>query len=419
MSAALRIVVSHPSRQGNMYRVPMAAQACGFRVDFLTGLYYRPDRFPFTLLDTLPDSTRTRLVERLERRRLDGLAPASVHTVSGPLPELAYRWLGYRTGNALHDRLAAAWIGRHAGPGEDGVFHGFQESCASSLAAARRRGLVRLLESTLPPSTLPILAAEHDRIGRLWSGPARPSRELLRELSMTDYHVAQSHFALRSLAEYGVDPNRVFLMPLGVETGRFSPAGPGSAGRRPFRALFTGQLTIRKGVHHLLQAWAAAGLPDAELLLAGSAPDPFMRDLVARAPGSPRYLGFVPHARLQAVYREADVFVFPSLAEGGVYVIYEALASGLPCIVSENAGSAVRDGIEGFVVPVGDVEALAARMRQLHDDPNLRQRMSEAARARAEGFSWENFYRRVGIMYRTALAQGGAALAEPMDLFER
>src|SRR5262245_63762534 len=105
MNADLRAVVSHPSRQGNMYRVPMGAQESGIEVDFLTGFYYRPGRFPFTLLGALPAAKRARLLEQLERRRLAGLDPTCVHMVSGPLPELSYRWLGYRAGNALHDRL--------------------------------------------------------------------------------------------------------------------------------------------------------------------------------------------------------------------------------------------------------------------------------------------------------------------------
>ena len=65
----------------------------------------------------------------------------------------------------------------------------------------------------------------------------------------------------------------------------------------------------------------------------------------------------------------ADVFVFPSLFEGSAVVTYEALACGLPSVVTPNAGSVVRDGLEGFVVPPRDVEALAARMEQLGDDP--------------------------------------------------
>ncbi len=56
----------------------------------------------------------------------------------------------------------------------------------------------------------------------------------------------------------------------------------------------------------------------------------------------------------------ADVFVFPSLFEGSAVVTYEALACGLPCIVTPRPGSVVRDGVEGLIVPARDVEALAA-----------------------------------------------------------
>jgi glycosyltransferase involved in cell wall biosynthesis len=360
---------------------------------------------------------RQRLAVWLERRRLAGLDDA-VTMVSGPLPELAYRWLGYRPGNALHDYLAARWMARHVRPGEPGLFHGFQESCGRSLRTARRLGLVSLVESTLPPSTLPLVAAEYRRLGQPWSGPTRPSPELLAELSASDYVVAQSRFARQSLVDHGVAPGRVVLMPLGVDIDRFRPAPPDPA-PRPFRLLFAGQMSVRKGVHHLLEAWSMLDLPEGELLFAGAPRDRYIQDLLARAKGRHRALGFIPHARLHEVYQQADLFVFPSLAEGGVYVIFEALAAGLPCIVSANAGSAVRDGIEGFVVPVGDVDALAVRLSQLAGDDALRRRMARAARTRAQQFAWPAFYRRIGLMYRDAVAREGRAAAGPTDMFER
>jgi glycosyltransferase involved in cell wall biosynthesis len=414
--AGFRAVVSHPSKQGNMYRVPLGALRSGIATDFLTGFYYRPGDLPWRLLALLPAARRARAVELLERRQLGGLDEA-VTMVSGPLPELAYRWLGYGAGNALHDRLASRWLERHCRPGTRGVFHGFQESCGRSLETARRRGLVTLLESTLPPSTLPLVAAEYRRLGQPWSEATAPSATLLAELPRADYVVAQSRFAQRSLAEYGVAPGRVLLMPLGVDVARFRPAPV--VAPHPFRVLFTGQMSVRKGVHHLLEAWSRLALPEAELLFAGAPRDAYIQDLLKRQRGRVRYLGFVPHARLHEVYQQADLFVFPSLAEGGVYVIYEALACGLPCIVSANAGSAVRDGVEGFVLPVGDVEGLAERIVALAVDSDRRRRMAAAARARAEHFSWEHFYRRIGLMYRAAVERGGAPFDGPLDLFER
>lgn len=415
----MRAVVSHPSKQGNMYRVPAGAAASGIPTDFLTGFYFKPDRFPWPLLSLFPAPRRRHIEEKLDRRRLGEMDEALVRQVSGPLPELFYGWFkGYRQGNALHDWLAARWLRRHVESGTTGVFHGFQESCVRSLATAKSRGLTALLESTLPPSTMPLVAAEYRRLGVPWHAPSEPSAELLAELPQADFHVAQSAFAERSLIDYGVEPGRIFRMPLGVDTSRFRPAdGPRPAG--VFRALFAGQMSVRKGVHHLLAAWDAAGLRDAELVFAGAPRDRYIADLLDKRASGIRRLGFVPNARFHETYQSADVFVFPSLAEGGVYVIYEALASGLPCIVSANAGSAVRDGIEGFVLPVGDVDGLALRLRQLAEDATLRARMAKAARSRAEQFAWPRFYARIGIMYREAVVRKGRAAAGPMDLFDR
>ncbi|GAC1465250.1 MAG: hypothetical protein NVSMB9_04670 [Isosphaeraceae bacterium] len=88
----------------------------------------------------------------------------------------------------------------------------------------------------------------------------------------------------------------------------------------------------------------------------------------------------------------ADVFVFPSLFEGSAVVTYEALACGLPTIVTPNAGSIVRDGIEGFLIPPGNVEILAERMERIGKDFARRAAMSAAARSRAEEFDWPRYH---------------------------
>src|SRR6202040_262152 len=92
-------------------------------------------------------------------------------------------------------------------------------------------------------------------------------------------------------------------------------------------------------------------------------------------------LGRVSQSEMPARMASADVFVFPSLFEGSAVVTYEALATGLPCVVTPSAGSVVRDGVEGFIVPPGEVEPLAERMERLGDDPALRQAVGLAARA--------------------------------------
>lgn len=393
-----RVIVSHPIHQGFAYQTVKACQENDIRVNFLTGLYYKPEALPFRLIDWLPGRWAGGLRHRLERRRLVGLDPEAVTLLSGPLPDIARRlFRSSRAGNAIHDRLAGRWLRRHVAKGEKGIYHGFLGSCLGSLKIAKARGLATVLEITLPPSAGVMVAQEHRRLGRTDVQMPDLSVELA-EIGTADYLVAQSSFGVNFLTDQGVPAQRIFLLPLGADTARFHPLeAPRS--EPPFRALFVGHLSVRKGLHHLLQAWSELDLPQAELVLVGNPVDKHGAALLERYRGTYRRLGFVTHERLPEVYRDCDIFVFPSLAEGGALVISEALASGLPCVVSANAPSVLRDGLEGYIVPVGDVAALKERILRLHSDRALRTRMAAAARRRAEDFSWTDYYRRVGLMY--------------------
>ena len=151
-----------------------------------------------------------------------------------------------------------------------------------------------------------------------------------------------------------------------------------------------GGVTQRKGIKYLLEAWRRVRRPGWRLQLLGplpSDPGPLVDYL-----GEVEHLGCVSHAEMPSRMAVADVFVFPSLFEGSAVVTYEALACGLPSIVTPAAGSVANDGIEGFVVPAGDVDCLAEVMSRLGEDPGLRGRMAVAARTRAEAFDWPRYH---------------------------
>jgi glycosyltransferase involved in cell wall biosynthesis len=111
----------------------------------------------------------------------------------------------------------------------------------------------------------------------------------------------------------------------------------------------------------------------------------------------------------------ADVFVFPSLFEGSAVVTYEAMACGLPSVVTPNAGSVARDGVEGFEVPARDVSQLAERMARLGNDPELRARMSAAARRRAEAFDWPRYHQAVNAVARELISERETADSLAID----
>jgi glycosyltransferase involved in cell wall biosynthesis len=98
---------------------------------------------------------------------------------------------------------------------------------------------------------------------------------------------------------------------------------------------------------------------------------------------------------MAAHYRWADVLVLPSICEGSATVCYEALAAGLSVITTPNAGSVVRDGLDGFVVPIRDARALAEKLEQLASDPRLLADMSASAAARACEFTIAGYAERL------------------------
>ena len=394
------VIISHPAKQGNIYERPLAAQKAGIPVTFLTGLYYKPDKFPYNLVKYLPEKQLIAVRSKLEIRRIEGLDPEAVISLYGPWLELALRpFKYYKTWYNIHDRLASKWIQNYRKPDAPIILHCFDTSSSRTILAARKKGIITALEVTYPPSTYSIVSNEYRRLGLpVEKKDSSPPPKLLIEMREADYLIAQSWFSIDSFIEYGVPKGKIILLPLGVDTTKFTPS-PKKNSTTTFRVLFVGQLDIRKGLHHLLKAWTQLNLTDSELILAGLPINQHGKSLLEEYRGSYRWLGFVPHSQVPKVYQDSDIFVLPSLSEGGSNVIHEALACGLPSIVTTNAGSVVRDGVDGYVIKTGDVEALKEKICRLYHDADLRSQMSVRAREQSEKFSWPHFHRRLKLMY--------------------
>jgi glycosyltransferase involved in cell wall biosynthesis len=210
----------------------------------------------------------------------------------------------------------------------------------------------------------------------------------LRDLEWADLILVPSDHIAGELSRHGTPRERIRVVPYAADTVRFRPAERPATGEG-CTFLFAGGIAQRKGIKYLLQAWQRVRRPGWRLQLLGAAP----RDLSALAPwmAGVELLGRVPHAEVPARMAAADVFAFPSLFEGSAVVTYEALACGLPSVVTPAAGSVVRDGMEGLIVPPADVETLAEAMECLGNDPELRREMGHAARRRAEAFDWSRY----------------------------
>lgn len=226
----------------------------------------------------------------------------------------------------------------------------------------------------------------------------------LRDIELADRILVPSDHIAETLIRYGTSRDKITVIPYAADTCRFRPD---SAKRhdKSCTFLFAGGITQRKGIKYLLEAWRRIRRPGWRLQLLGGLPsDPgplvdYLDDV--------EVLGRVSHAEMPAIMAAADVFVFPSLFEGSAVVTYEALACGLACVVTPDAGSVVRDDIEGRLVPPGNIERLAEAMEQLGQDPDRRASMSVAARARAESFDWPRYHLAVAGVARHAIGNPG------------
>jgi glycosyltransferase involved in cell wall biosynthesis len=231
--------------------------------------------------------------------------------------------------------------------------------------------------------------------------PDRILRQVDREIELADVIFAVSRFHRDSFIAAGVPEGKLVVTTLGVDSERFSPA-PTDRGDHLFRVLFVGQISQRKGLSYLIEGYESAGLGDAELLLVGA---PVGTTAPWRDRPGVRHLPPMPRAELPGVYADADVFVLPSLVEGFAMTPLEAMACGLPVIVSDHTGAndVVEDGVNGYVVPIRDPGAIGERLRHLHGNPRLREEMGRAARATAERHSWRSYGERVAAAVRERL----------------
>ena len=103
------------------------------------------------------------------------------------------------------------------------------------------------------------------------------------------------------------------------------------------------------------------------------------------------FVGYVSREALNPHYNAADVFVLPSYNEGMSLAVLEAMAAGLPVVVTRTGGTEelVEDGVNGFAFDWGDIEALANRLKDFANDRTLSRRMGDASRNRARNFSWD------------------------------
>jgi len=349
---------------------------------------------------------------KLEGRRIHGVPSSAVLKISVPellqriLPRL--RLISLERADWLNNHLFDSFAKRGVEPCD--IFHFVSSVGLYCAQKAKPLGATIICDvrQEHPAFQRRILEQESRRFGlEAEVTGSSYERKIFEEFELADFIIVPSSHAKRTYLAEGFAPERLLVLPYGVELKDFHPPKTIASA---FRVIYAGSLTLRKGPQYLLEAFAG-GIPGVELVLAGSI-DPAFKPILARYAGVFTYAGVLPKLDLQKLYATGSVFVLPSLADSFSLATLEAMACGLPVIISENTGAAdvVENGRHGFVVPIRDAASIREKLIFMRDNRRARMEMSAAAAERAQTMSWTRYGSAAVEIYQRIYSGRGAPL---------
>jgi len=222
------------------------------------------------------------------------------------------------------------------------------------------------------------------------------------EYQLADFIVVPSNFAKESFIKKSFKREKIIVIPLGVDVNLFKPIPKED---KKFRIILVG-ISVQKGVHYVLKAISELRLKDIEVFLIGIPNQdikPLLKVYKYNKELNLNLIGGIPKNQLYKYYSQGSVFILFSLEDGFGMVVLEAMAVGLPVICSTNVGAkdVVREGIDGFIVPIRDTEALKEKIIFLYEHPQLCKEMGEAARENViRNYTWQHYGERIIETYK-------------------
>lgn len=393
------VILSHAGIQYS-YQLASALQEARFLRSFFTTIYHSGDPRPLPFF----------IHRYAGRRHFYGLQKELI--VSNPWPEFFQKILGLiLRKNYFATSHVMTWCNsifdyntsRRLKNFDFDIFIGLSGGSLESLKAAKAAGKISIVDQhdIHFNAARRILKEEIELHPEFASSiPYWPPYEpyldkVQKEFGIADFILVPSSFALQSHLAEGIPKEKLILMPHG-----FRPWSeeiiPAPLEGETFRILFVGTLTQRKGIKYLLEAVRQLNLPKIELTMIGDqmvdskALDPYREHF--------RYIRYTPYPLLGNFFKNAHLLVLPSVYDAFGMVALDAMGAGLPVIVSENtaAGSdVVRNGTDGYVVPIRNIEALKNRIEILYSNRSLLHEMGNNARERVKQFSWDQYKNRL------------------------
>ena len=411
-----RVIVSHPTGNANVSAVVTALYDEELLAAFYSCIVWKPESplakvVPAGLRATLERRARVQLPAEFVRTRPMRELVRNILIRAGKKHLIAAESNPFSIAGVYRDLDRHVARGLHRYPDVRAVY-AYEDGALYQFRRAAALNMHRIYD-------LPIgywranrkISAEEAELQPAWKGTLNALADsdakcALKdeELELADTVIVPSTFVKKTLEMYPGKEKTIIVNPFGVPARISTPREVTRPGE-PLRVLYVGSLTQRKGISYLFEAVEKAGTAVTLTVIGRKVGQSKSLDLQCERH---RWISSLPHVEILAEMRQHDVFVFPSLFEGLALVLGEAISQGLPVITTPNSGGPdiLRDGADGFIVPIRDAEAIAARLLELHRDRALLQQMSESARERAGQLSWKGSQERTVAAAREILGRG-------------
>ncbi len=284
---------------------------------------------------------------------------------------------------------------RRGALGPDTVFFAYTTGALEVLPDVKQAGGFSIVGQIDPARTEHRLVKEE---AALWPGWERATTtipesyfdRLSQEWDLADTVLVNSALSRSALIEQGVAADKIAVVPLSFEASASCDGRDPvrlQRSNRPLRVLWLGQVILRKGIQYLVEAARQLSRIPVEIHVVG--PIGISEAAVAGAPSNVTFHGRVTRDQAAEWYRSCDLFVFPTISDGFGLTQLEAMAHGLPVIATTNCGAVVRHEVDGLIVPVRDVAALAQSIQRYAEEPDFLATCSVRARQRVGDFSSE------------------------------
>lgn len=381
-------VILSSGKVGHYYNMALALQKAGFLKKFITTSYFKNlDNNNFLNRFLIKISKRrgySRFNEEINPNLIKSIFYPEILRRSMKLFPFIADGFSTKVYNYLFDLASCKYIGK------GDIFLIASTYGLFSTQKAKKLGATTILDvgSVHPHFYINLLKEEAKRVDiKIKLNYEYYLGKMQKEFEFADFILVPSAFVYKTFLAEGIKASKLRIIPYGANIDQFHLK---SKKDNIFRIIFVGAMTIGKGVNYLLKAYKELRLPDSELLLIGR-PASHIQPILKQYEGYFKHISMVPHKFINDHYSNSSIFVLPSLIEGSALVVYEAMACGLPVIVTENCGSIARDGKDGFVIPIRDVEALKERIRFFYENEEARIEMGKSARKHIKQYTWERY----------------------------